>query len=111
MCPKVLDSVTCSVWSIVREQLCKQKLPRAVSNLCHFSPQTKVVSDISDLNTGDEKQLEAIPVEQAMPLDFSLAQFLHFTNTASVSSPTFGDRSGSGFKEFCFVLFFLPSRI
>lgn len=85
-------------WHTVHEQLCKQRLPKAVSKLFHFFPQTKVVSDISDLNTGDAKQLEDIPVEQAVLLNFSLGQygsrFLHFTNTASVYSPTFGDRSG-----------------
>lgn len=69
--------------------------------------------------TEDEKQLGDIPVEQAMPLDFSLwqyeqflsGQFLHFTNTASVSSPTFEDRSGFWLRRvlFRFVVLFFSS--
>lgn len=99
--PQVLDSVTCVVWSIgtlFMNSSANRGYPRQLVNFSIFFPQTKVVSDISDLNTGDAKQLEDIPVEQAVLLNFSLRQygsrFLHFTNTASVYSPTFGDRSG-----------------
>lgn len=112
MCPKVLDSVTCSVWSIDTLFVNSSANRGCPGQLVTFSIFLLKQRQSQISQTEDEKQLEDIPVEQGLcpwislsgsMSSFSLGQFLHFTNTASVSSPTFEDRSGFWL---CFVLFF-----